>query len=79
MNKELDLKPTHFQCKTQTTKQKLEWRRWPHRVIEAGRPPSLVLIDEAMPRQVAEESTAFILEDGTKVGHLKMALLNMMF
>lgn len=33
----------------------------------AGRPPSLVLIDEPLPRQVAEESTAYILEDGQKV------------
>lgn len=33
----------------------------------AGRPPSLVLIDEPLPRQVAEESGAYVLEDGQKV------------
>eukprot|EP00435_Cladocopium_sp_Y103_P040787 s1432_g11.t1 len=35
--------------------------------VKAGRPPSLVLIDEPLPRQVAEESTAYVLEDGQKV------------
>ncbi|CAE7401998.1 rnf217 [Symbiodinium pilosum] len=33
----------------------------------AGEPPSLLLIDEPLPRQVAEESAALILEDGQKV------------
>jgi len=33
----------------------------------AGTPPSLLLIDEPLPRQVAEESAALVLEDGQKV------------
>ncbi|CAE7570876.1 rnf217 [Symbiodinium microadriaticum] len=33
----------------------------------AGTPPSLLLIDEPLPPQVAEESAALVLEDGQKV------------
>ncbi|CAJ1337780.1 unnamed protein product, partial [Effrenium voratum] len=33
----------------------------------AGRPPSLVLIDEPLPRTVGEENGAIVLEDGQKV------------